>query len=181
MNDKIEILLSKKKIVLLLIGGAILIICGVWLIAVPEIFIPNIFSINNPQIIRFWGIAGVIFFGLAFIYGCTKLFDKKAGIIIDSYGISDNTNASSIGLIEWNDINNIRTLQVMSTKILLIDVNNPEKYIGKAKNRINAKLMRANMKIYETPISITSNTLKCNFVKLESIIKFEFEKNKNAR
>lgn len=107
MNEKIEILLSKKKIILLLIGGAILIICGVWLIVVPEIFIPNIFGINNPHIIRFWGIAGVIFFGLAFIYGCTKLFDKKAGIIIDSYGITDNTNASSIGLIEWNDINNI--------------------------------------------------------------------------
>lgn len=69
----------------------------------------------------------------------------------------------------------------MSTKILLIDVNNPEKYIGKAKSRINAKLMRANMKIYETPLSITSNTLKCNFVKLESTIKSEFEKNKNAR
>lgn len=50
-----------------------------------------------------------------------------------------------IGLIEWNDITGICTEQVMSTKFLLIDIANPEKYIGKAKNIAQKKLMKANM------------------------------------
>ena len=69
----------------------------------------------------------------------------------------------------------------MSTKFLLIDIVNPEKYIGKAKNRIQARLMKANMNMYETPLSITSNTLKYDFGELEKLIQSEFEQNKNAR
>ena len=69
----------------------------------------------------------------------------------------------------------------MSTKFLLIDIVNPEKYIGKAKNGIQAKLMKANMNMYETPLSITSTTLKYDFGELEKLIQSEFKRNKNAR
>ncbi len=60
-------------------------------------------------------------------------------------------------------------------------MENPEKYIGKAKNKIQAKLMRANLNMYETPISITPSTLKYDFKKLEKLIQTEFKRNKNAR
>ena len=69
----------------------------------------------------------------------------------------------------------------MSTKFLLIDVLSKEKYIEKAKNGMKAKLMRTKMKMYGTPLSITSNTLKYSFVELGKITLTEFEKNKNAR
>ena len=55
-----------------------------------------------------------------------------------------------------------------------------EKYIGKAKNGLRAKLMRSNIKMYGTPLSITSNTLKYNFGKLEQLIQTEFKQNKNV-
>ncbi len=181
MSDTIEIPLSKKKITLLLIGAMAFVACGIWITTNPDIFTKNIFRITNPEIIRMGGIAGILFFGAAGIYGIRKIFDKKVGLIIDSNGITDNSNASSIGLIEWTDISEIRTKQVMSTKFLLIDIVNPEKYIGKAKNKLQAKLMKANMNMYETPLSITSNTLKYDFGKLEKLIQTEFKKNKNAR
>ena len=38
--------------------------------------------------------------------------------------------------------------------------------------------MRSNMKMYGTPISITTNTLKYSFVKLEQLVQSEFERNK---
>ena len=59
----------------------------------------------------------------------------------------------------------------MSTKFLLIKLSNPEKYIEKAKNEMTARLMRTNIKMYGTPLSITSNTLKYDFEKLEKLIK----------
>lgn len=110
------------------------------MVSEPQKFISNIFIINNPNAIRFLGIAGIVFFGLAGIYGIIKLFDKKAGLIIDSSGITDNTSAVSIGLIEWSDILGIRTEQIMSTKFLLIDVENPKKYLDKAKNGMKKNL-----------------------------------------
>lgn len=133
------------------------------------------------MVVKSVGIIASIFFGATGIYGIRKIFDNKVGLIIDENGITDNSNASSIGLIEWNDISEIKTEQVMSTKFLLIEIENPEKYIAKAKNKMKARLMKTNMKMYGTPLSITSNTLKYDFDELGKLIQTEFEKNKNAR
>ncbi len=70
--------------------------------------------------------------------------------------------------------------QVVSTKFLLIYVVDPEKYIEKAGGGAKAKLMRSNMEMYGTPLSITSNALKYNFDALEQLIKTEFERNKTG-
>ncbi len=182
MNNKIEIQLSKNKIILLTIGSFLFVIAGIWLFANSTEFQNHSMRLmRNPMVIKSVGIIAVLFFGATGIYGIRKLFDKKVGLIIDKNGITDNSNASSIGLIEWNDISEIKTEQVMSTKFLLIGVENPEKYIGKAKSGIKARLMKTNMKMYGTPLSITSNTLKYDFNELEKLIQTEFEKNKNAR
>ena len=135
----------------------------------------------SPETVRIIGVVGIVFFCAAGIFGIKKLFDKKAGLIIDEKGITDNTSALSTGLIEWKDINGITLSQVNSIKFLRIGVKNPEKYISKAKNRIKAKLMKINMNMYGSPIFITSNSLKYNFEELETIMQSEFKKNKNAR
>ena len=179
MENKIEIPLSKNKIILLTLGSFLFVIAGIWLFANSTEFQSNSMRImRNPMVIKSVGIIGVLFFGATGIYGIRKLFDKKVGLVIDKNGITDNSNASSIGLIEWNDISEIKTEQVMSTKFLLIEVKNPEKYIGKAKSGMTARLMKANMKMYGAPLSITSNTLKYDFNELEKLIQTEFEKNK---
>jgi len=171
---------------MLCFASLVFVVFGLLFIYKPENFVSDYgllkFRIfNNPKSIRVIGIIAVLFSGAAGIYGIKRLFDKKIGLTIDSNGITDNSNASSIGLIEWTDITGIRTEKIMSTKFLLIDIVNPEKYIGKAKNLIRAKIMRANFNMYKTPLSITSNTLKLDFDKLEKLINSEFKKNKNAR
>ena len=186
LNKRIEIPFSKKKVTLLVIASIGFISGGIWMVINPEnagrFFNPitRTFLYLNSESIQFIGIAGVLFFGVTTIYGIKKLFDKKIGLILDSKGITDNSNTSSIGLIEWNDILGIRTKQVMSTKFLLIDTVNPEKYIGKAKNDIQSRLMKANMSMYETPLSITPNTLNYSFEKLEKLIQTEYKRNKNV-
>jgi len=166
--DKIEIPISKTKISFLLIGALIFVILGVLFLLTPDKFTTTIF--RNPQIIRIVGIVAVLFFGAAGIYGLRKLFDKSVGLTIDDYGITDNSNASSVGLIDWADIFEIKTEQVMSTRFLLIFVDNPDKYLERV-NGFKRKLMKANMKMYGTPLSITSNTLRYDFSDLERLIK----------
>ncbi len=68
----------------------------------------------------------------------------------------------------------------MSTKFLLIEVKNPEKYIKNAKGGMKARFMKTNMKMYGTPLSITSSTLKYGFNELEKLIQTEFEKYNNS-
>ena len=65
--------------------------------------------LRNPMVIKGIGILAILFFGGTGIYGFNKIFDKKAGLIIDANGITDHSNASSVGLIEWNDISEIIT------------------------------------------------------------------------
>lgn len=166
--NKIEIPLSKTKILLLLIGSIVFVILGTFFLITPDTFISSIF--RNSQAIRIAGIAAVLFFGAVGAYGFRKLFDKTIGLTIDENGITDNTNATSVGLIDWNDIVEIRTEQVMSTKFLLIFTKNPDKYMERV-NGFKRKIMQGNMKMYGTPLSITSNTLKYNFDDLQRLIK----------
>lgn len=173
--NKIEIPLSKKKILLLLIGAIVFVILGVLFIMTPDTFFSQIF--RNPETIKIAGIVAVLFFGAASIYGFIKLFDETIGLTIDGNGITDNTNASSVGLINWTDITEIKTEQVMSTKFLLIFITEPKKYLDRV-NGFKRKLLNGNMKMYGTPLSITSNTLKYRFDDLEMVIKKRLKEQK---
>src|SRR5688572_21400205 len=64
----------------------------------------------------------------------------------------------------------IKTEQVMSTRFLLILISNPDKYLERV-NGFKRKLMQGNMKMYGTPLSITSNALRYNFDDLERLVK----------
>ena len=163
MNSEIKIPLNKIKITLLTIGSILFVVIGSFMLW------------------NFIGIIAILFFGVTGIYGIIKLFDSKTGLKIDSNGITDNSNITSIGLIKWNDIYQIRSEQVASEKFIMIDLIEPEKYIKKAGNVIKARLMKTNMKMYGTPISITSRTLNYNFTELEKIIQTEYKRNKNVR
>lgn len=174
MTDKIEIQLSKTKILLLLIGAAVFVVLGTLFIMNPEQFKSPIF--RNKGTIRIAGIVAVAFFGICLVFIARKLFDKKVGLTIDQNGITDNSNATSVGLIEWTDIIGIGTIQVASTKILMLDTDKPDKYIEKAKNGISKRAMKANYKMYGSPISIISNSLKIKYDDLEKLIREEFEK-----
>jgi hypothetical protein len=165
--NRIEIPLSKSKILLLLFGAFGFVVFGVLFIVNPDKYISPIMP--SPDFIRIVGFASVLFFGAALFYGMKKMFDNTVGLVIDETGITDNSNASSTGLIKWVDITEIRTEQVASTKFLLIYTNNPEEYLDKAKG-FKRKLMQGNNKMYETPLSITSNSLKCDFNELENLL-----------
>ncbi len=173
--SEIRIALSKRKLIFAFIGSMIFVALGIQFVLKPEKYVSFLF--RSVEIINAVGYASLIFFGLCLIYIFYKAFDKKPGLIINESGITDNSNFTSVGLIEWTEIIGIRTQQVMSTKFILIDVLNPEKFIPK--NRFKASLMKANLKMYGTPISITSNSLSFNFDKLEKLLQTEFDKYNN--
>ena len=168
-----EIQSSKNKLILMLIACVAVVILAIKFSISPEQF--TSYRYRSPELIRFFGIASTILCGSACIYFSIKLFDKKPGLIINDIGINDNSSAVSVGLILWKDIVSIRTEKVQSTSLLFIDVYDPEKYIERS-NKIQKLLLKQTMRIYGSPISISSIGLKSNFKDLEKLIITEFSK-----
>ena len=174
--NKIEIKSSKKKIFLMALGCVVLgLICYI-LFRDSEKYVSHVF--RNSTFIKITGIVGITFSIIGSVFLFKKIFDNKIGLLIDSEGITDNSNAISIGLIMWEDIKDVRIINVMSTKFLVIELINPEKYLINTKNNIKLKLMNYNLKMYGTPVTITSNTLDCSFEELENHIIGSFEEYK---
>ena len=164
---------------LIILGSLIFSLFSLCLYINPDIFISTLFK--SPLLIKIIGAAGFILFFLGFIFLTIKFLKGSINFIIDEYGIIDNSNLINLGLIEWRDITEIRVTNVMSTKFILIIVSNPEKYIKKSKNKFILKLIRANMKMYHTPITISSNLLNSSFNELEKLIRNEFLEYKNQK
>jgi hypothetical protein len=175
-TDQITIPLSKRKIVLLMIGSLIFVILGTLLILYPERFLTLFF--RNEEIIRIIGFAGILFFGFCSIFFVKKLFDNKPGLIINKNGIIDNTSGIASGLIEWHDIKEIKILEIVRQKIILIIVANPDDYIARQKSAFKRKIMKLNYDHYDTPIQIITNGLKCSHTELFEMINSCFKKYK---
>lgn len=178
MESKIEVPLSKLKIGLLFTGAVIFVILGIQFAINPEEWLSS--RSKSPEFVRIMGIISTIFFGVCGIFIGRKLFDRKIGLTIDENGITDNTNATSIGLIEWDDIIGVDRIEIASSKILIIKTDKPNKYIERAKNGISKRAMKANNKMYGSPISIISSSLKMKFNELENLIESELKRRKTT-
>lgn len=165
-RSKVEISLSKTKLLFGIAGSMLFVALGFYLFSMLE----NRQTVyNNPVLIKGVAVATILFFGATGIYGIIKLLGKNIGLIIDDDGIMDNTNAASMGLVKWADINEFRTEQVMSTKFLLVFMKDPNSFIEKA-GGTKQRLVKRNMKMYGTPVVITSTTLKYKFSDLEILL-----------
>jgi hypothetical protein len=164
----IEIPLSKKKMALTLAGSIIFVGIGSWLLINPPIINHPIFG--NPLVILIIAIAAMLFFGLVAVTVSRKLLDKKAGLIINSEGIIDNSSGVSAGLILWTDIEAIELRQVMNQQFLMIMVKHPKDYIDRVSNPLRRKAVEINYNSYGSPISISANSLQINFNDLGSLL-----------
>ena len=173
MTDPIEIPLSKKKLLLMLAGSVGFILIGFWFIIDP----PKISNpyFGDPTLLLLLGIVSILFFGICAVYIARKLPDNKAGLIIDSSGLIDNSSGVSAGRILWSDIQDISVIEIHRQKLIMLQVKNPQDYIDRQKSRFKRKMMQMNFNMYGTPLSITSNSLKIEFNELINILHDQFQ------
>ncbi|WP_303850186.1 STM3941 family protein [Apibacter mensalis] len=175
--SKIEIFISKKKVIIQFFIALLFIFLGILFIFYPKEFVSPVFK--SVFLIRLSGILSVLFFGAVILIISKELFViKKKGLVIDEYGIIDHSNYSSVGEIKWDDVISIKKNQVMSTKFLLVYVKKPKVYLYLTDGIIKNKLRKLNMRYYGTPITISSSSLKCDFNQLENDLKKSFEEYK---
>lgn len=172
-EQRLEIPLSKSKIIMALVGASAFVAIGFWFVISPP-DIKNSYW-GHPTRIAIAGYASIIFFGLCTVFLIRKLPDTKPGLVIDSTGLFDNSGALSAGLILWEDIENISVLEIHKQKLLMLEVKNPQAYIERQKSLWKRKGMELNYKMYRTPISITANGLKMPFEELCTLVSEKFQ------
>lgn len=168
MEPYIEIQHNKSKLVWLAIGSLIFIGAGAWFFFNPPT--AGTSFLRDPLVIKIISVTSVLFFGLALFIMIKKITDNKPALIISNKGILDNAGGVSAGHIAWKDITEIKELNVLNQRFLMVMVNNPEHYINKQTNLIKRKTMEMNFRSYGSPVSISAVNLTCNFNELKNIL-----------
>lgn len=97
---------------------------------------------------------------------------KEDGLIIDTQGIHDKTTRQHRH-IPWEEVNEIRSLMVSGSPFVMIDVNDPERFIARAGGIIPQRGLRANLKRYGTPVVIQTSNLKMKHEEIVTLLEKE--------
>ncbi len=175
--ERIEIYSSKKKSLLLLLGSIAFVALGVWLLLEAD----NLtgWRAKNPIFTRGIGITSIIFFGFGIFVGVKRLIKSEIALIIDSKGLNVNPKKSLTEFLKWSDIKGFEEIKIQSTRIVIIEVENPEYWLDKETSGFRRKLMQFNINNYNSPFNIASTGLDISSDKLIETLNKYFDRYKN--
>ena len=166
-SETIIIKLSRKKIVLTILGAILFVLIGIWMVAKhQEIDRP----IDSPLFVLIMGIIAILFFGFIAITAVRKLSTQSDGLIISSKGVTDNSSGISAGFIPWEDITAITETAVVNQNFVNIVLKDPEAFIASQKNSFKRKAMTANYKTSGSAVAISANSLDTTHENLKKIL-----------
>ena len=146
---KVIIYHKRSSQILFLLGSLVFIVSGIWII----------FG-NFNLLHKIAGIVAILFFGYGAVFFVKGMISPTPLLIIDENGITDNSTASSVGYIPWEDVVNISKVvtavvgvKMASGRYIAVDVKDINKYTDKA-SPLAAKMMSANMSLGYHPINI---------------------------
>lgn len=169
--EKIEIYSSRKKALLLLIGSLLFVTGGTYMLLSPETF-----TGRDPHVLMIVGIAAILFFGLGIYVSIRQLIANQLILIIDNMGINVNPRKSLSKIIEWKNIEGFSEIEIYSTKIVVIHVNNPKDWIEKEENKIRKKMMNFNVTNYGSPFNLSANSMQINHATLMKVLNENLQK-----
>ncbi|MBX4262370.1 hypothetical protein KTC96_06335 [Clostridium estertheticum] len=158
---------NKMKVILLIILAIIMLVGCVFDLVI------GIIKINSFYIII--GIIGTAFFGVCFFYIIKRALSHKPLLIVGEDGITDMSNATSVGFVAWEEIEFVSVRRVLTQKFIGITVYDIDKLMKRIPtSKQNA--IKANIKFKYPPISIPLNTADMKFNKVLSLIQDRLQK-----
>lgn len=170
--ENITIYTHRIKGSVLFLGSCAFVAIGLWLVIMPEKFDSGYSSV----FIKVAGIIGVLFFGFCGIIALRIIIFKKIALLINQNGILINPGAKGT-TIKWNDITNFREVKIRSTKLIAIDVKEPQYYIDQQPNNFKKRVMQFNLNNYGSPYAISSGTYTINHNDLLDILNMALGQN----
>lgn len=120
-------------------------------------------------------IPGILFLIASYYAFSYFLQYRKPGLIIDSRGITDQSNYNGLGFIPWSDITGVEKRTLLRRDFLLIRLSDPDNYISRIKNPFRRKSLTASHRLLGTPLALSVRELNCTFSELENVVKRAYE------
>ncbi|MCR6479769.1 hypothetical protein NU688_26675 [Variovorax sp. ZS18.2.2] len=149
---------SRLRVSLLLLGAALFVAGGIWLLMHP---------IGGDEVMGWLiGWASIVFFGAVAVFALSRLVSRKPAITIDRTGITDNASGLSAGFIPWSDVVDAQVIKFQQQKFLGVSLRNPKDYLAKA-SPLKRMLMKANSSLVGFVINVPQISLP---VPLEEVL-----------
>ena len=166
-SEEVVVPASRTKTLVLLILAIGFVALGFWFLSLDPKAIEPQHRYNNPVFIYGLAWVTVVFFGLGIVAAVWRLFSTKPGLVLNSEGVK----IFAIGqdtFLPWRDISGLSTFEVHRTRLLVLNLNDPEKYIESV-GKVRRSLARANLKLCGSPIAVSSGTVALTFVELREL------------
>lgn len=169
MEAPYQIPFAKTKMYLLMLAGVGFVMLSLWFIISPEQF--DLGSSN--LLVRIFGVIGLLFFGSILIMMVRKILSGKLAIEVNDEGIRDESSGVAVGLVRWEDIEGFEPYSFMGNQFVLVNVRNPEYYLGRARGTIAKSAMRQNERMTGTPIQLNCNSVSISADQLLDLLRAE--------
>ena len=163
---RIEIYNSKKKNIFLLFLTVIISAIGIFCFLNADS--PSEDGKRNIIFVEIISILAVILGLVGSIFSIKNLLNNRWVIAIDEKAL--HIRIRKYYSIAWKDIIGFLELNIKGNKSILIQVKNPETLIANEKNFMIRKMMQWSQKMYGSPISIASSTVKISHKELVSLL-----------
>ena len=153
----IEIARNKKNLAWFLTGGLILFAFGLFLLIYPQPFMTA--RMITPFIIEAVGISVMVLGGIYSYIMAMRMATVFPAMIISDKDIYDHTGTPGDGLINWDDIAEVRESEIRGKPHLTIVVKHPQLYIDRQRNPVKRKFLSLMNDKYGSPIQIPANAV----------------------
>jgi len=147
-NNHLEIYNSHKVIIKLIMSGFLFVVVGIVLILLgPE---------DGEMLIIGW--LSIIFFGLGVIILIIRFFSFKPILIVNDFGITDNSTAIAAGFIPWSNVKSIDLIDVAGVAYISLDLYDKEGYLAKT-SKFKQKVVEVNKELGFEVVLINLQTI----------------------
>ena len=166
-SEEVVVPASRTKTLLLVTLAVGFVALGFWFLSLDPETVEAQGRYHYPIFTHGLAWASIVFFGLLVVAGVWRLFSRKPGLVLNSEGVK----IFAIGqdtFLAWKDISGFSIFQVQRTRLLVLNLNNPEKYIESLGTARRA-LAQANLKVCGSPIAVSSGTVALSFGELREL------------
>lgn len=158
--------LSKRKLVLSLLGCVAFVALGIWLWGRLDQY--EGFAYTKAV---FASVTCILFFGAGMLVLAFKAFDTRPGLVLNAHGIHSLGLFGFRPVIPWQHITGTRIVQLPRgrVRILLIDTDNVEETLA-GMSGITRLVARFSLAQYGALHSVASNNLQIRLEELQALI-----------
>ena len=164
--ERIEIGLSRPRLILLLAAGLAFVAIGLAFV-----------SSGSPLHMAV-GMVGVLLGGFGVFGVARKFLDPSPGFVITREGFTDNSSFFGSGFVSWSDVDEIEEVIYFGQRLLVIYLKNPGSHLQRQTNPLMRRMLEWSYQRWGWHIVITAVGLRYRLSQLRELLQDRFENSK---